>query len=355
MALQTQLPDTDAAPPTTPDVMPLVVPRRLFFDVPNEVAAPDFDLFRDTLNSHFYPAHIEALDPHPVLNEPRISAVHLSLTTIGYVKPGTTASVDPGDLSAYHVNVALSGRVYSRCGDQEAVASPQVATVFSPDRHTSLPRWEGDAAQLSIKFARTRVEEELAALLGHPVVKPIDFQLAFNVGYGPGMEWNAVLGALLQSIDPGGSRLRAHQVELMERALICGLLLSQPHSYSDELVHGPSAAAPRGALDVVLEEIDRAPDRGYTVADLARLSGMSARSLQYAFQERFQLSPMQYLRQVRLDRVHDDLAAGAGTVSDIAAYWGFTNPSRFARAYRERFKEFPAATLDNARSTRARH
>ena len=55
---------------------------------------------------------------------------------------------------------------------------------------------------------------------------------------------------------------------------------------------------------------------------------------------------MRYLRQVRLDRAHDDLAQAHGTVADIAYHWGFTNLGRFARAYRDRFGEFPAATLD---------
>jgi AraC-like DNA-binding protein len=326
----------------------LALPIDVFLEAPNEVETPDFGLFRDTLNRHFYPARIEALD-RPTLRQPRISAVHLSLTTIGYVQPGTTASVDPGDLSAYHVNVALCGRVASRCGDQEAIASPELATVFSPDRHTSLPQWDGDAAQLSIKLSRTRVEEELAALLGRPVVKPIDFRLAFPVD-GAGRRWMSVLAALLQSVDPPGGPVHPHHSELLERSLISGLLLSQEHSYTDQLVTDDRRRpAPRSALDRVLEEIERAPDRGYTVADLARLSGMSARGLQYAFQERYQLSPMQYLRRVRLDRAHDDLAQGTATVAHVAAYWGFTNPSRFARAYRDRFGQFPAATLDAGR------
>lgn len=323
------------------------LPCEVLLGAPNEVATPDFDLFRDTLNRHFYPARIEALDRRPTLR-PRITVVHLSLTTIGYVQPGTTASVDPGDLSAYHVNVALSGTVASRCGDQEAVASPHVATVFSPDRHTSLPRWDADAAQLSIKLARTRVEEELAALLGRPVVKPIDFRLAFPVDRGPGRRWMSILAALLHAVDPIGNGASLHHVELLERGLISGLLLSQLHSYSEQLVTDPQRPAPRGALDRVIDAIGRAPDRGYTVADLARLSGMSARSLQYAFQRKYELSPMQYLRQVRLDRAHDDLAQGSNTVAEAASYWGFTNPGRFARAYRDRFGESPATTRGNA-------
>jgi AraC-like DNA-binding protein len=329
-----------------PDVPAL--PTEVFLDAPNEVHTPDFDLFRDTLNRHFYPADIRALD-RVALRPPRIAARHLSLTTIAYVQPGTTASVDPGDLSAYHVNVVLNGRVASRCGDQEVLASPQVATVFSPDRQTSLPRWDGDAAQLSIKLARTRVEEELSALLGRPVVTPIDFQLAFPVEQGPGRRWMAVLAALLHSVGSPTDPVHLHHLELLERSLISGLLLAQPHSYTEELDTGRSRRPAAGALDRVVEQIQQTPDRSYTVADLAALSGMSARSLQYAFQQRYQLTPMQYLRQVRLDRVHDDLAAGEGTVADIATYWCFTNPSRFARAYRDRFGDLPATTLATTR------
>ena len=119
------------APAHHPAVKPMVLPCDAFLDAPNEVAAPDFGLFRDTLNSHFYPARVEALDRDPDMHDPWLSAIHLTLTTIGYVRFGTTASVDPGDLSAYHVNVVLSGTVASQCGDQQVIASPRVAAVVS--------------------------------------------------------------------------------------------------------------------------------------------------------------------------------------------------------------------------------
>ncbi|WP_442929287.1 helix-turn-helix domain-containing protein [Modestobacter sp. VKM Ac-2978] len=73
----------------------------------------------------------------------------------------------------------------------------------------------------------------------------------------------------------------------------------------------------------MIDEIERAPDRGFTVGDLAKPSGVSARSLQYAFQERHQISPMQCLQQVRLDRAHDALAQGTGSVSAVASHGGF--------------------------------
>jgi hypothetical protein len=48
------------------------------------------------------------------------------------------------------------------------------------------------------------VEQELAGLLGRPVVKPIDFRLALPVDDGAGRRWMSVLSALLQSA--GGPR-----------------------------------------------------------------------------------------------------------------------------------------------------
>ena len=341
------------APAHHPAVEPMVLPCDAFLDAPNEVPAPDFGLFRDTLNSHFYPARVEALDRDPDMHDPWLSAIHLTLTTIGYVRFGTTASVDPGDLSAYHVNVVLSGTVASQCGDQQVIASPRVAAVFGPDRQTRLPRWDADAAQLSIKLPRTQVEQELAGLLGRPVVKPIGFRLALPVDEGAGRRWMSILSALLQSADASRNAAELRHLESLERSLISGLLISQVHSYTEQLAADPSRRAPQTAIDRVVEEIQRAPDRGYTLADLARVAGISARSLQYGFQERHGTTPMRYLRQVRLDRARDDLAQAHGSVADIAYHWGFTNLGRFARAYRDRFGEFPTATLDGVRTASA--
>jgi transcriptional regulator GlxA family with amidase domain len=126
------------------------------------------------------------------------------------------------------------------------------------------------------------------------------------------------------------------------------------HSYTESLTADPAHRTPRAAVDRVVEEIQRAPDRGYTIADLARIAGTSARSLQYAFHGQYGTTTMRYLRQVRLDRAREDLAHAHGTVADIACCWGFTNPGRFARAYRDRFGELPAETRQAGLPPKAR-
>jgi AraC-like DNA-binding protein len=330
--------------------------NRAFKQAPNEVPSPDFGMFREVLNSHYYPAKVERLSRDEFLLAPRLSAVELPHLTIGYVRFGTEASVDPGDLVAYHVNVPLQGTVVSVCGEQKAVASPGMAAVFSPRRHTYLPRWGAGAAQLCIKLDRNTVEQELAALMGRPVVKPIDFRLGLPIDKGPGKRWLGLLGSLLEYVDshPTAGRASARHLELLEQSLISGLLLAQLHSYTDDLGDGAGSTAQQSSLDRVIETVTSSPEDLYSLTDLSRLASLSARGLQYAFQERFGVSPMQFVRQVRLDRAFKELSNGTRPVADVAYRLGFSNLGRFARAYQARFGELPSDTVAAARPIRRR-
>ena len=86
-------------------------------------------------------------------------------------------------------------------------------------------------------------------------------------------------------------------------------------------------------------------DEPITVPDLCQVTGASRRTLQYAFEEVLRLSPVTYLRVMRLNRVRSELVSNhEETVGDIAARWGFWHLSRFAADYRQHFGELPSAT-----------
>ena len=91
------------------------------------------------------------------------------------------------------------------------------------------------------------------------------------------------------------------------------------------------------------------PAHPFTVATLARSVGISARALQDGFRQHLGLSPLQYLRAVRLRAVRDELLAldaeDSTTVADVATRWGFTHLGRFAQYYRDRYGEPPSRTL----------
>jgi AraC family ethanolamine operon transcriptional activator len=84
------------------------------------------------------------------------------------------------------------------------------------------------------------------------------------------------------------------------------------------------------------------------MADLHRASGVSPRTLEYAFVERFGLTPKAYLKAYRLSLVRRQLRSADATktlISEIAGRWGFWHMGSFAADYRKQFGELPSQTL----------
>lgn len=308
--------------------------------------ASQFDAFRDSLNSVFYPARVEPRTGSGQLDDSLLTAVPLTHLTLGFVRFGTDTHVDPGALGSYHVNVALTGVVESHCGAQQVTARPGTAAVFTPREHTRLPHWAPDAGQLCIKIDRRSLESELEALLGHPVDSWVRFDLGFDLTAPTGNSWTAALQLLLHELDTHNSlthRSPAHR-ELLERLVITTLLRAQPHDHTDELF-APAPCARTRTVKRVIDALEAAPERPWTLTDMAALAEVSARRLQQGFSEQLGMSPTAYLRVLRLERVHADLQHGAPTVGDAAYRWGFTHLGRFADAYRRRFGQPPSETL----------
>lgn len=85
------------------------------------------------------------------------------------------------------------------------------------------------------------------------------------------------------------------------------------------------------------------------LSEIAQAARLSSRGLQHAFKRQLGMSPLAYLRTVRLARAHEELRArGRGekvTVNEIARRWHFTHLSRFAAHYQEKYGRYPAETL----------
>jgi transcriptional regulator GlxA family with amidase domain len=76
---------------------------------------------------------------------------------------------------------------------------------------------------------------------------------------------------------------------------------------------------------------------------------LTPRALQYLFRKYTDLTPMHYLKQMRLHLAHMDLITHEPhqiTISAIARKWKFTNAGRFAAHYHQVFGCTPTATLN---------
>lgn len=89
-------------------------------------------------------------------------------------------------------------------------------------------------------------------------------------------------------------------------------------------------------------------DQVITVPELCERLHVSRRTLQYCFEDVLGISPIQYLRIIRLNgarrHLREDLS-GSRTVRDIAADWGFWHFSQFSSDYRKLFGQTPSESL----------
>ena len=84
------------------------------------------------------------------------------------------------------------------------------------------------------------------------------------------------------------------------------------------------------------------------MTDLCRVTGVSERTLEYAFKEITGLTSMAYLMRLRLHGVREALLAAtpeSTTVSTEALNWGFWHFGEFSRAYKDSFGELPSDSL----------
>ncbi|MFF7683960.1 helix-turn-helix transcriptional regulator [Microbacterium sp. NPDC007973] len=130
--------------------------------------------------------------------------------------------------------------------------------------------------------------------------------------------------------------------ELHRHALLSTLsAFSTSYAEAVQRAHQRSSA-PR-AVRRAVAHIEGHAHEPLTLEDIAAAAGMSGRGLQHAFRRTLDLTPMEYVRRVRLSAAHEELRSGtAVSVSDVAKRWGFSSASRFARYHREHYGQNPA-------------
>lgn len=154
-------------------------------------------------------------------------------------------------------------------------------------------------------------------------------------------DWAARLEAELSQDAPRGGYLLAEAY----LTLIIGVL-SRRHGYA---TWGRRGAPMPGAqpLGKVLSWLEKNLDQAIRVEDMARVAGMSARSLHRAFRANLGGTPLDYLLRRRLQRAAERLRQSPGSsappprISEIAAACGFEDSNYFTRAFRRQFGQSP--------------
>jgi AraC-like DNA-binding protein len=313
-------------------------------------ASRDLDEARDKVAAVFCPHRLETMG-----RGARLDARHHHLAgerlSLNYIEYGARTLIAPGALETFYlVQIPLSGMAAVVNGKAQYVSDRGQAAVLNPHRETTMI-WEEGTGQLLLQIDRKALMAHLAAQLGHAVDRPIGFDGPLDVTTGTGAAFRRLLLYLVAEADQGalvlGHGLMARQVEA---TLMAGLLEASRHDYAAEMGRAQSAPRPRH-LRLAEGYIEAHLCDQITVEDIANAAGISVRGLQLAFRDHRGTTPLGFWRDLRLQKAHEALMAGEGSVTDVALKWGFGHFGRFSQSYRMRFGLTPSRTLRSARGS----
>jgi AraC-like DNA-binding protein len=248
----------------------------------------------------------------------------------------------------YHVCVPLRGWVQTRHRGQELTSTPALGSIYRPDEQIMVTRWPGGSRHLQVKIDQLAVDRALQTLLLDGLDSPVAFGAALPLQARAAQDWVRLLLTVHRQLECPDNLLQHSLVwDPLVESLIHGLLLMTEHPYRQTLA-APVAPGRPGAVRDAMDIIESGPHLPLTTSTLASQCHVSVRTLQEGFRRHLGMSPMAYLRVVRLQRAHRDLRsadADHSTVACIAHRWGFTHLGRFAAAHKEMFGETPQHVL----------
>jgi AraC-like DNA-binding protein len=275
--------------------------------------------------------------------------VDLGGVSINYVSWGSDVEISRGPNSSYvGLLFPIGGSLLVRQGDQEFVAEHHHGdgVLLGPEPLTM--RWGSESQILSLAVSPSQLIRGAARLLGDGTRGQSFHTMSITGNTARLLLSQASLVADLCDTGSDGARLSTAVVANLRQTIVSTLLLSVEQYYANALLAPrPKRRTPR-PVAAALELIAVEQGADLTLADLASGAGVGLRALQLAFRRELGTSPGQYLRMARLQRVKLELEAASQSamrVVDIANKWGFSHAGRFSRLYRDRFGEYPSATL----------
>jgi AraC-like DNA-binding protein len=296
----------------------------------------------------FYPHRLRLLGPSDRFGFTQ-RATRLGPITVGDLTYETDVALGFDEpLTDYHVNVPLKGWLESRHRGLDLISTPEVASVYRPDGGTTVTRWPGGTRDLAVKIDQVAIHRALETLVDSTIDLPIAFDASLPLKADAAHDWVRLLLSVHRQLDHPDSIIQHPLVwEPLVESLIHGLLLVADHPYRQALAAPGQPGRPAAVRDA-MDIIEAGPHLALTTSALARQCHVSVRTLQEGFQRHVGMSPMAYVRVVRLRRAHRDLRSADpshSTVASIAHRWGFTHLGRFTAAHITMYGPTPLQTL----------
>ncbi|KWK16419.1 AraC family transcriptional regulator [Burkholderia stagnalis] len=275
---------------------------------------------------------------------------HLSVYALQY---GAEVEVAPRPFDGFSlVHTSLAGGAEIECDGHVMDVFEGRTAVLAPRTRVRL-HWRPGTRQLIVKVP----DALMRAVSGRP---PDDGAPGLAPGFllprALASQWDLLAQSLLNVLAVAGDGgIRAEWRDHFERSLALFLLVHCPPSPdaahagpAPEARGAPAASGSRGGIrqmDALLEFIHARLCAPISLEDLARAAGVSLRTLNVLCRRYHGATPMELLRNIRLDAARVQLLTDPmASITDTALTFGFGHLGRFSAYYSARFNELPRDT-----------
>ena len=266
----------------------------------------------------------------------------LGSSDIWFCSYGAPVSLQFPDGDLIRIQFHYNGLGSTKAGSKDSIVSPEQAVISPSAAQINFgPGFE----HLVLRLTQSSLIRKIAGLTGVPASRPLEFDTTFNPQAPRARSLKQTFDFLVRELNVTPLEIPALVLAELEQTLMTSMLCACPNNYSALLEKQALQAAP-AQVCLIEEYIEANWDKPLRIEDIATVGGCSTRSIFRAFQQHRGYSPMAFAKQVRLRHAKEMLLKNSeSTIAEVALACGFTDFSRFSRAYAHVFGELPSHTL----------
>jgi AraC-like DNA-binding protein len=255
----------------------------------------------------------------------------------------------PSD-DSYLVIFTLAGSIEIEGENYKMASNAGSVCVMNPNNQFR-SHLSADHRQLTLKIDGHLVNECFENAYGYRPTKSVEFDACETIVKRQASGLGGMVNMLCSELNKNHSSLLKTPTCLHMEHILAGLVLEElPHDQKASIDSHSYSIVP-GHIKIAREYIHSHARENISIQEVAERCEVTIRTLQMSFQKHFGVTPLQYLRTVRLETANRELrqAASQGlTITDVALSCGFSNSSSFANYYRSRYGCLPSAVLRGA-------
>ncbi|MCU4641126.1 AraC-like ligand-binding domain-containing protein [Acinetobacter courvalinii] len=302
----------------------------------------DYQTIKDQISHYLCPHRFDVETQQPL--NTRLNGFSFGNGALYDLKYSAPVVICIDDSSSFYLfRITLEGQCQVGGTNQQLLQSAGIMSVTHPHTRQQIVTNQ-HCRNIILKLPQQEIETQLFKMLGHTSQAPVCFDSGLSCT-AEGM--SAIVETLnylchayynIQNWSFISASFTQYLIEL--------ILLKIPNNYSEQLNAQRQQLVP-GYIKKAQQYIQDNLHQAISLATLSQYCEVSIRSLQKGFSQYLQQTPVEYIREQRLERVHSALqqAVEHQTVTDILLEHGIQSFGHFSTLYKKRFGCLPSHTL----------